>query len=265
MNKIIVLIPHYNNPAGLLNAVASIGEQEQVDVLVVDDGSKSLFAEADIKKAFRANGEVYYQYLEQNQGIETALNTGLSFSKEKGYAYVARLDCDDLCHKERFKMQAALLEANPDIYLVGSYVEAISPQGNYLYTIKPPTTHEDIKNKMYFNSMFIHPTVLFRTKAIDTLGYYPTTYEAAEDYAYFFRFVQKFKTAIIPECLVKIQIDNTGISAKKRAQQVKSRMRIIRENFYFGYFPLAGLLRNYIILKTPRALLTRLKVLFFKK
>lgn len=265
MNKVVVLIPHYNNPEGLKKSVGSISPDEEVDILVVDDGSKKRLNDFEITAAFKAKGSVNFLFLKENAGIENALNTGLSNIKSNNYLYIARLDCDDICSAGRFKKQETFLDNNPDIFLLGTFAEAISPEGEFLYNIKMPTEHRKINNKMYYNSMFIHPTVMFRTTAIHTVGLYPTNYPAAEDYAYFFKFVKNFKTAILPESLVKIQIDDTGISAQKRKAQVRSRLKLIKENFYIGYFPIVGLLRNYIILFIPRTSLKKLKVLLFQK
>jgi glycosyltransferase involved in cell wall biosynthesis len=262
MNNVIVLIPHYNNPVGLKKSLESVGKNEQVDILVVDDGSKDLFEESDIRASFKAQGVIHFIYLNKNQGIEFALNAGLDFAKNNNsYTYIARLDCDDFCVPDRFAKQANFLEDNPNVYLVGSYCTAISESGKFLFEIKLPTHHEQIRKKMYFNSMFIHPTVMFRTLAINEVGVYPTNFKAAEDYAYFFEFVKKFKTAIIPESLVKIQIDDVGISATKRKIQVESRIRIIKNNFYFGYYPVAGLFRSYFLLYTPRKVINIAKKL----
>lgn len=39
MNRVALLIPHYNNPQGLAASLASVGADECVDAFVVDDGS----------------------------------------------------------------------------------------------------------------------------------------------------------------------------------------------------------------------------------
>ena len=49
MNKLVLLIPHYDNPKGLLVSLASIGCNENLDVLIVDDGSNNKFDEIEVK------------------------------------------------------------------------------------------------------------------------------------------------------------------------------------------------------------------------
>ncbi len=261
MNKVAVLIPHYNNPKGLLSSILSI--DEQADVFIVDDGSNNKPEEESIIKAKNEKIELVFLYLEVNKGIEEALNVGLKEIVKRKYKYVARLDCGDKHVNFRLKKQSEFLEQNPSVYLIGSYVNFISFSGELLFQVKPPILHKKIKKKMYLNCMFIHPSVMFRTEAIHEIGYYPYDFKAAEDYAYFFKFVNHFQTANIPEVLVEVEANPQGISTKSRKKQVITRMKVIRQNFYFGYYPIYGLIRNFILLLLPLAITTKVKKVVF--
>jgi hypothetical protein len=112
--------------------------------------------------------------------------------------------------------------------------------------------------------MFIHPTICFRSSLIDDIGLYPTEYKAAEDYAFFFKVIKAHKTANIPEALVNVETNDFGISGSKRKQQVRTRIKLILKHFYFGFYPIYGLLRNYILLFVSRKSSTALKKLLYK-
>lgn len=259
MNKVLLLIPYYNNSEGLIKSLVSIDPDEELDVIVIDDGSKNKFDEVILKNSFKAKGTLYFEYLEQNQGIEFALNHGLKISVEKKYKYTARLDCGDVCLGKRFAIQKEFLEQNPEIKIVGSNVLAVDSSDVYLYTINLPLDDKSIKNKMYLNSMLIHPAILFVTSILNTTGFYPVNHKSAEDYAFFFAISKKFKMANIDQYLTQIEINENGISLQKRRQQVKSRIQIIKENFYFGYYPICGLIRNYILLLMPYSIILEIK------
>lgn len=261
ISDIIVLIPHFNNPTGLLRSIDSIVPEEKVDILIVDDGSVKKPDEDKIRGVYRASGKIFFIYNKTNQGIEQALNAGLKFVVDKrNYNFVARLDCGDICMPNRFRIQKQFLMLNRNVYLLGSSVEFVDMKGNLIYSLILPTEHEEIKKKMYFNCVFIHPSVMFRTKAIrEKVGYYPLKYEAAEDYAYFFRFLKHYKTAIIKQVLVKCELNPNGLSAQKRKRQVINRIKIIFENFKFGYYPLAGIIRNIVLLILPQNIIAFLK------
>lgn len=261
MNQTVLLIPHFNNPSGLNTTLFSIDESECVDVVVVDDGSRSYKIDEKVaNNSFKANGNLHYLYLKENQGIEFALNFGLDFIiKQNIYKYIARIDCGDICLGKRFKIQETFLIENPVIKLVGTNAIAVSTENIFLYNTLFPENHLDIKNKMFINSMFLHPCIMFAAEVIAVVGKYPTNYKAAEDYAFFFKIVKEFETANIQEFLLQYEINPSGISLSKRKLQVWSRIRIVKDNFYFGFWPIYGLLRNIILYIIPNSIIQKIK------
>jgi glycosyltransferase involved in cell wall biosynthesis len=258
MAEVVVLIPHYNDPKGLENSLASINEKEPVDIVVVDDGS-TLKLDIDRLTSKYRGLKLTVINLNSNQGIENALNQGLQFILGKEYKYIARLDCGDICYAGRFMTQKKFLEDNPDICLVGTWVDFIDMRGNKVFTFQPPTHHEKIKLKMFLNNMFCHPSIMFRVQAVEKIGFYPTVYKAAEDYAFFFRFIKHCKTANIPIVLLKYEVNPSGISLSKRRQQIQSRLHVIMDNFYWGFHPIYGLVRNFMIGIIPFFIIDKLK------
>jgi glycosyltransferase involved in cell wall biosynthesis len=257
--KVALLIPHYNNREGLLKSVGSVVESARVDVFVVDDGSLDVPAESEIRAAFRSTGNTRLIRLPENGGIAAALNAGLREIVSNGYEYVARLDAGDVCVPNRLQQQCAYLDANPAVALVGSWAEFVDEAGNHLFVLKHPSEPAVIKKRMYLNNMFVHPSVMFRSSAVREIGLYPCGYEALEDYAYFFEFTKRHSTSNIPSVLIKYEVSSTAISTVKRRQQVKSRIKVILKNFYFGWYPIYGLARNVFLLLLPRAVTTNLK------
>ncbi len=261
MNDVIVLIPHFNNIKGLCSSLASIGNNENVDVLIVDDGSSIELDKNLIKSFFKANGKVFFEFLNSNSGIEIALNTGLQTLGKKEYTYIARLDCGDKCLKERFKKQVSFLEENSGISLIGTNVSFVDEKGNFLYNLQLPSEDSDIRKKMYINAMHIHPSIMFRSSILKKTGLYPVHYKAAEDYAFFFNVIKEFKVANINEILVKCEMSSKGISSVLRKEQAKNRIKIIIENFYFGFYPIYGLCRSVLLYLLPLKLLIKIKQL----
>ena len=262
MNKVILLIPYYNNPEGLYKSLNSISDLESIDVLVVDDGSDFGFDTNLVETNFKANGSLFVEKLEVNSGIEHALNKGLEFILERSYTYVARLDCGDVCLPNRFGIQETFLKAHPAVALVGTNVEFVDHNGQILYSLKMPSKDHRIRKRMYLNAMHIHPTIMFRSEILNTIGLYPTNYKAAEDYAFFFKILAHYKLANINQVLVQCESNSKGISTIQRKMQAKNRIRIIWENFYFGLYPIYGLLRAFLLYLIPLRLLNFLKRTF---
>lgn len=258
--EIVVLIPHYNNPKGLKESLQAIQENININILIVDDGSKkSQIDESALQDNLPTFLRLDFLYLKKNRGIEGALNAGLRHILSTSHTYIARLDCGDLCAPGRFFKQKKFMEDHPEMGLVGSYVHFIDHDKNLLYDLKPPTGHEQIKRKMHVNAMFVHPTIMFKTDVLKQVGLYPTAYQAAEDFAFFFKIIKQFKVANIPEFLVSCEVNTDGISLTRRNEQLASRMQILKEEFYCGFYPCYGFARNFIISKLPYSLIHKIK------
>ena len=258
--RIIITLPHYNNPEGLARTVSSIDEPFALDIIIVDDGSEKKLAERTLIKHYKNRGEIFFIYLNKNLGVGVAANKCLDFAKKNGYKYIARLDAGDICHKNKFKKQISFLERNKDVKLVGTWARVVDKKGDFLFNIKHPENHEAIKKNMYLNSMFVNPTVVFKSCILNQVSEYPEKYRfAAQDYAFFFKVVNKFKCANYPEILLDYVSDENSISTKKRRIQVKNRIKIMLENFKPGIYPIYGLLRSIILYFFSRSFTTFLK------
>tara|TARA_B000000475_G_C15995069_1_gene446604 strand:- start:1301 stop:2098 length:798 start_codon:yes stop_codon:yes gene_type:complete len=246
--KLIITIPHYNNPDGLIKSISSINESFKIDIIITDDGSEIKLDENQVRSKYKNKGEIHFIYLDKNYGVGIAANKCLEYVKSKTYKYVARLDAGDISYKNKFSKQIDFLEKNKKIALVGTWARVLDNEENLLFYIKHPTNHNNIKKKMYLNSMFVNPTVLFKTSILQTVPEYPIKYkDAAQDYAFFFKVINHFKCANIPEVMLDYIIDKNSISTKKRKLQVKNRINIIIENFKFGIYPIYGLFRSLVL------------------
>ncbi|QHL86550.1 glycosyltransferase [Nibribacter ruber] len=255
--EIAVVIPCLNNLKGLQTSIASVQSRHATAVVVIDDGSKPPFQEAQLTLFLKENIALYLLTNEQNLGIERSLNKGLQFAKEElGCTYIARLDAGDTCHPDRLSIQADFLAQHPDVYLVGSWVDMVDLQQQPLFTFTAPAQHEKIASQMYINNCFLHPSVMFKTAAIDKIGYYSLNYPAAEDYEYFFRFVKTFKVAILEQVLLVCEHHPKGISMTKRKVQIKSRNKVILHYFNYSLPAFIGLVKNCVFLMLPYSWIT---------
>lgn len=258
MIKCCVLIPYFNAGHSLIETIDSIDYDDVIpDVVIIDDGSNQIAA-SSVLSGYTGILRIRLLELATNQGIEHALNHGLT-SLGRDYEYIARLDCGDVCKNGRLKKQINYLEKNPACHLLGSWVDFTDMEGRQLYTLKHPTDYESIKKQMYLNATFTHPAVMFRSSILDSVGLYPTDSPAAEDHAYFFNIINKHSASNIPESLVSCTIDPNGISTKKRRIQIKSRISIIVKNFSLNKYAIYGLIRSAILLNTPRSFTVFLK------
>lgn len=263
--RLLILIAHYNNPKGLEDSLRSIDEKFEVDVLIVDDGSEKTYDENHLQAVY-TNGRLYFDALPMNMGVGAAANRALELAAEMDYKFLGRLDCGDMNYPGKYKRQLEYLAENPEVKLLGTWARVIDHEGNFLHMLEHPPKHEEIKKKMYLNSMFLNPSVVFYADILPVVGNYPYKYRrAAQDYAFFFKVIRKFKAENLPEVLMDYVVDPESISTTKRRLQVKNRIRIVVDNFYFGIYPLAGLIRGAFLLLFPRWVTTKAKKILQKK
>lgn len=264
--EIALLIPHFNNRTGLERSLASVHFSGRLVLVIVDDGSnvENLPDEAWVtRKSSEVGHLVRLIKLEANQGIEQALNEGIRYIQSNlDVKYIARLDCGDRNHPDRLDRQLAFLEAHPNVSLVGSWAELLS-QGVRKYLIRMPVSHEAIVRRMYYNNSFIHPTVVFRTECLATTGLYPLQYPAAEDYAFFYAFIRRYRTANLGEALVSVSMEDDNISRRQRRRQLRSRLRIIRDNFRLHPYWFWGIIRTWLLMLLPFSLVENYKQIAF--
>ena len=259
MNRAAVLIPHFNNLAGLRASLASIDAEDPADIYVVDDGSPTPPTDDQVAAAVPGMRRVTVLALDNNVGIEGALNAGLDRIIADGYEYIARLDCGDRNVGRRFATQIAYLDAHPQILLLGGAAQFGEPQGALLFVRQLPTTHELIVSFMRPTSAFMHPAVMFRASAAARIGHYPTAFPAAEDYAYFWRFMDAGEVANLPQVLIEYEVDPGSISRSKRSLQLHSRLQIQRLHSDGSLQARMGMWRTRALLVVPVALIDALK------
>ncbi|MGO4326317.1 glycosyltransferase [Cupriavidus sp. 2TAF22] len=257
--KCCVLIPYYNAGDSLLETIHSVEAGSLApDVIVVDDGSRVERKAVNILEKYSGALKIRLIELDENQGIEHALNRGL-IDLGTSYKYVARLDCGDRCKNDRLRKQVEFLDSHMDYHLVGSWVDFVDLEGKLLYTLKHPSDFASIKKMMFLNPTFTHPAVMFRSSLLATSGLYPVDKPAAEDYAFFFKIIQNHKASNLNESLVDCLISPAGISNMRRRIQIKSRIKIILENFEVNPYAFYGLIRSILLFCTPRGFTVTLR------
>jgi glycosyltransferase involved in cell wall biosynthesis len=258
-----LLIPCYDNFDGLLLSLGTVVyHPDRFIVLVVDDGSTVPVTPALIKSRIKINFPLFVLRNEVNKGITAALNNGLKWVEDQGSAnYIARLDCGDLCAPDRFYKQMDFMHNHPNVGLLGSWCVFEDRSKSFRYQYKTPTIHSQIKKAMHFRNVFIHPTVIFETGLLKKVGYYPTDFIHAEDYAFFYHLIEITNSHILDELLVVCEINDKGISLKNRQEQLTSRGRIIKQYGTNPFLKIVGLLRIYALRLSPKRLVLWLRKL----
>jgi glycosyltransferase involved in cell wall biosynthesis len=258
----VLLIPCYNNISGLSASLKSIYYPvAKFEVLIVDDGSMTPISKDELLQQLDSEMTIRIIRLDRNQGIVQALNAGLvTLRARTDFNYIARLDAGDTCDEQRFHKQVDFLDHHPDIAILASWARFQSTDSNSGYDYITKTTHQDIVKEMHYKCPFIHPSVMFRKEVLDTVGVYPLTYPHAEDYAFFWIILKKYKGAVLPEKLVNIVFSDKNVSAENYKKQLESRKKVVQEFGDQGLRKMIGMATLNLKLVLPRAFIQFLKI-----
>jgi len=122
-------------------------------------------------------------------GLAKALNYGLSLCKGE---YIARMDADDWCHKDRLQKQVKYLVTYPNTDVVSCLVNYAGKsslnKGYALHVdwINSLTAHKQMYNKRFQDAPLANPSCMFRKSLVDNYGMY-SELEIPEDYEFWLR------------------------------------------------------------------------------
>jgi len=200
-----VLMPCYNASETIDEAIESIVNQilSSWELVIVDDGSTD--GSPDRVGAWAARDARIRLIRQDHAGIVTALNTGWRSCQSP---LIARMDADDLSHPERLSRQTELLEADPELAVVGTLVEGFPPdevrQGFRVYVdwLNSLVSPEDIHRQMFVESPMAHPSVMIRRSWLEQVGGY-LDHGWPEDYDLWLRLdLAGARFAKVPEVLL---------------------------------------------------------------
>lgn len=224
--KISVLMSvYYKEKSEYLDqALESIVNQtfKPAQIVIVKDGKIPEELEDILQKYKKEHHQIIDIYsLPYNIGLGEALKYGVDKCK---FEYIARMDTDDISPLYRLEEQAKILQNNPDIDILGGYIEEYDEKMNKIISIrKVPLTKEEISTYIKFQSPFNHGTVIIKKEAIIKAGNYDNT--QLEDYDLWARMlINKCEMMNINMILGK---NRTGNSMYKRRSGLKQIKKVI--------------------------------------
>jgi glycosyltransferase involved in cell wall biosynthesis len=199
-----VLLPARDASTTLSAALRSIQRQRLTDwaCTIVDDGSRD--ETAAIAARFAAVDPRFRLLSTPPSGIVAALNAGLDASDG---TYLARMDADDVMHRDRLAAQSAALACDPALAAVGCHVRifprAVLTPGRRSYEtwLNGLATERDVKRDAFIECPIAHPAMMARRSVIEVFRYRDAGW--AEDYDLVLRMLEGgCRIGIVPRRLV---------------------------------------------------------------
>lgn len=261
--RLAVILPCYEPGEEIVWTLDSLRMQGVAfKLFVTDDGSRKKPDYQGLLEGFD------YELIEmpENVGVCTVRNESITRALEQQFDYIAIIDCGDWAHPTRLERQLEFLEAHADIAAIGSAVELLDDEMNYLHDYFPPTGSDEIKSSLFYGLAFKHPAMMFRASLFRAIGVYSAEYDAAEDYELVRRAAFTHRFANLPVVLLRKVESMTSVSSTRRSNQLISRLRIqwrYRELSRLHCW--AGMLKTLLVLSLPTSLVQRLKPLYYNK
>ncbi len=221
--RITVLIGVYNSGATLQRAIDSILAQTVTDLelLLVDDGSRDASPDI-IAAAVAADPRVRALTMAHNVGISRSLNEALAAALAP---VVAVQDADDHSAPQRLERQLAVLDARPEVAVVGSRMDEVDEAGTAL---APRTSFRagDVNDVLLHVNPIPNTSAAFRRDVVLGLGGYDVRYRYAMEYDLWLRIAESHRLVAIDEPLSTRVMGTTNVAARAERPQTAEAILI---------------------------------------
>ena len=228
--EISVLMSVYNGARWIEEAIESVLQQgfRDFEFVIIDDGSTD-----ESLRCIR-------QYEERDQriivvkkartGLADSLNIGIRMARGR---WIARLDADDVCERERLERQMLVARADPSIVLLGTRSTHIDEFGRLGKTYKYPTDHQFlVRNLVTGRKFFAHSSALFRKDAALTVGGYRPRIRRAQDRDLWLRVLEFGRIGALPVSLIRYRIHAGQVSNDESGRRQIVDSRIAMTSYY---------------------------------
>ncbi|AGX87851.1 glycosyltransferase family 2 protein [Candidatus Symbiobacter mobilis] len=157
-----VVVPCYRCSATIARAVASVAAQtlRPAELILVDDGS------ADATRACLYQVQTHYPpgwirvlAFDENRGAASARNAGWNVATQP---LVAFLDADDAWHPQKVAVQVDVLQAHPDVQIVGHGFRRVASPSLPQWPVEEQPTQRLQRWHVLAKNPFVTPSVMLR-------------------------------------------------------------------------------------------------------
>jgi glycosyltransferase involved in cell wall biosynthesis len=226
---VTVVLPVYNVALYIEATIASILEQTFTDfeLLVLDDCSTD-----DTAARVQSIRDPRLRFIQNPRNLGRAGTDNAALPHVRGQ-FIAKMDGDDLCHPERLARQVAFLESNPDVNVVGAWIQNF---GASTYLNRYPVSPAAAQVLTLFTLATGNPAVMLRTSLFWDQGLaYDNALRQTEDYDFFARYVRELRVVSLPKALIQYRVlpynnaAKTNILAERATVSDEVRARLLTD------------------------------------
>ncbi len=172
--RVSVVVPARDAASTVVACLESVRRQSEAafECIVVDDGSSD--ATAELGERIARGDSRFRAFREPHRGLVAALSTGIAHCRAE---IVARMDADDVMHRDRLRLQLAELAGDRSLDAVGCHVR-LFPRSRlgrgmraYERWLNGLDSPEAISRDRFVECPVAHPALAIRTATLRRLGY----------------------------------------------------------------------------------------------
>ncbi len=194
---ISILINCFNAEKYIGNCIKSALVQTYDNIEIIIWDNKSNDKTLDIIKSFKDKRIKYY--ISENH---VSLSEARILATEKiNGDYIAILDSDDIAYKDKIKTQYEYFVSNPEVCLLGSWMDVIDNFGKLITKYKPKFIRYNLNSQILWCNPLVHSSIMYKKSSAVKLGWYSDKLTNFQDYALTLKIYSKYKIAIINKIL----------------------------------------------------------------
>lgn len=209
MQAVSVLLPTVRIDPWFITAAQSVlsSQDVQIELIIIFDGIHDVELPPSL-----VDSRVKIVKHPSRVGLPTGLMSGM---QEASHEFIARIDADDVMLPNRLFKQVTYLSEHPETVAVGSAVMIIDENSKVIREMDLPTG-DDIRKHFLLQNVIAHPAVMFRRKAIISIGGYDTSMKQMEDYDLWLRLSLLGPIANLRESLTYYRVHSHQMSSGSR-------------------------------------------------
>lgn len=202
--------------------------------VIVKDGPISQELQDIIEKYKQFGGVVINEVqLEENKGLGIALSQGVS---ECSYELIARMDTDDIAVNNRFELQLAEFENDPNLDLCGGQIKEFETDENIpVAERRVPLTQDEIVKFQKKRSAFNHMTVMFKKSKVLEAGNYKNCPLMEDDMLWVDMILAGAKCMNVDEYLCNVRTNRDMIARRGGLKYFKKYKRARKMIYKTGF------------------------------
>ena len=264
--SVLMSVYYKEQPEFLKKAIQCMLEQTILtnDFVIVKDGKLTEELEEVITYFTKQYPDLFNIIpLKENVGLGPALKIGIEKCKNE---WIARMDLDDICLKNRCEEQIKIAQKHPELNLIGTNVEEfIDDIDNVISHVVLPETNEEIRKFARKRCPFRHPSIFYKKSMVLKAGSY-REYYLCEDYDLWIRMIEAGAIAYnIQKPYVYMRISKDFYKRRGGIKYLKTMLKFKTEQYKKGFFSL----KDYIVSSSAHIVVcllpNSLREMFYKK